>query len=235
MPPRRRRPPRPGALSSLPPLRILRSIILLQAAYYTTSLILILFTTLVLGQNFTPSLVLDWRAVRGDSTLGWIVGMCWLLTGFVTYVSTSLSTHPYLRRLPPLCQTTQNAKCTKLTSSRSVIPIIILTTQLSTALVPDFALTIHFLHLLTTSFYTRRIPTNLLWWALQAASAGLMVLLGVWVVRYREVQKVTGFGKRKVTGKVDEGDGGGGGGGQGGSYEMVQQQREADGGGDDNV
>jgi protein SYS1 len=84
MPPRRRRPPRPGALSSLPPWRILRSIVLLQASYYATSLILILFTTLVLGQSFTPSLILDWRAVRGDNTLGWIVGMCWLLTGFIT-------------------------------------------------------------------------------------------------------------------------------------------------------
>ena len=208
MPPRRRRPPRPGALSDLPPLRILRSILLLQASYYSTSLILILFTTLVLGQHFTLSLILDWRSVRGDSTLGWIVGMCWLLTGFVTSVHQpcslfSLSTHT-----------------TKTNTSLSVIPILILTTQLSTSLVPDFALTIHFLHLLTTSFYTRRLPTNLLWWTLQAASAGLMVLLGVWVVRYREVQRAAGFGKRSKAAAPSAGEGGGH------SYEMVEQRAD---------
>jgi hypothetical protein len=94
MPPRRRRPPRPSALSSLPPLRILRSILLLQASYYLTALILILFTTLVLGQRFQLSLLLDWRAVRGDTTLGWIVGMCWLLTGFVTCVHSTTCSLP---------------------------------------------------------------------------------------------------------------------------------------------
>ncbi|ETN42420.1 uncharacterized protein HMPREF1541_01575 [Cyphellophora europaea CBS 101466] len=198
MPPRRRRPPRPGALSDLPPLRILRAILLLQASYYSTSLILILFTTLVLGQGFTPSLILDWRAVRGDNTLGWVVGICWLLTGFIT-----------------------------------VIPMLILTTRLSASLVPDFALTIHFLHLLTTSFYTRRLPTNFLWWCLQASSAGLMVLLGVWVVRYREVKMIQGFGKRKPPASGAAGDGSGGGGGsRGGEYEMVEQR---DRGGDENV
>jgi protein SYS1 len=84
MPPKRRRPPRPGALSDLPPLRIARSILLLQLSYYTTATLLILFTTLVLGQRFAPALILDWRSVRADNTLGWVVGMCWVLTGFVT-------------------------------------------------------------------------------------------------------------------------------------------------------
>jgi hypothetical protein len=84
MPPKRRRPPRPGALSDLPPLRIARSILLLQLSYYTTATLLILFTTLVLGQRFAPALILDWRSVRADNTLGWVVGICWVLTGFVT-------------------------------------------------------------------------------------------------------------------------------------------------------
>lgn len=86
MPPRRRRPPRAGALSDLPPLKILRSILLLQISYYVAAFLLLLFTVVVFGQSFSVSLVFDWKAIRGDNTLGWTVGMVWLLVGFVTYV-----------------------------------------------------------------------------------------------------------------------------------------------------
>lgn len=86
MPPRRRRPPRAGALTELPPLRILRSIVLLQVAYYVEALLLLLFTVLVFGQTFSLSLVFDWTSVRGDNTLGWTVGIVWLLVGFITCV-----------------------------------------------------------------------------------------------------------------------------------------------------
>lgn len=86
MPPRRRRPPRAGALTELPPLKIIRSIILLQLAYYAIALILILFTTVVLGQAFSIGLILDWSSIRGDTTLGWTIGVVWLLTAFFTYV-----------------------------------------------------------------------------------------------------------------------------------------------------
>lgn len=58
-------------------------------------------------------------------------------------------------------------------------------------LVPDFALTLHLLHLLITSLYTRSVPTNLLWWTLQAGSAGVMISLGVWACRYRELRPIT--------------------------------------------
>jgi Integral membrane protein S linking to the trans Golgi network len=85
MPPRRRKPPRAGALTDLPPLKIIRSIFLLQLAYYATAAILILFTTLILGQKFTPALIFSWRSVRGDTTIGWTIGFTWLLTGFITY------------------------------------------------------------------------------------------------------------------------------------------------------
>jgi protein SYS1 len=61
-------------------------------------------------------------------------------------------------------------------------------------LVPDFALTIHFIHLVVTWFYTKSIPTNLLWWLLQFGSAALMVALGVWACRYRELQPMINFG-----------------------------------------
>ncbi|KIW89016.1 uncharacterized protein Z519_10501 [Cladophialophora bantiana CBS 173.52] len=154
MPPRRRKPPRAGALTELPPLKIIRSILLLQLSYYATALVLILFTTLVLGQRFSLNLIFDWNSVRGDTTVGWTVGFLWVVDGFIT-----------------------------------VIPILLLISR--SKLVPDFALTIHFIHLLITSFYTGGIPTNLLWWGLEAGSAALMITLGVWACRYREMQPIS--------------------------------------------
>ncbi|RMZ89670.1 hypothetical protein DV736_g3099, partial [Chaetothyriales sp. CBS 134916] len=176
MPPRRRRPPRAGALTELPPLRILRSILLLQLFYYAAATILIAFTVLVLGRRFDFGLIFDWRRIRGDITSGWLVGAVWLLTGFFT-----------------------------------VIPLLLLISR--SKLVPDFALTIHFMHLLITSFYTKSIPTNFLWWMLQFGSAALMVFLGVWACRYREMQPISfglgGAGKKTGTATTG-GDGGGG-------------------------
>lgn len=79
----RRRPPRPGALNDLPPTRILLKILLLQVAYYATTTFLILFTALVAGARFSFDLILDWRSVRGDTTIGWLIGGVWLLgSGF---------------------------------------------------------------------------------------------------------------------------------------------------------
>ena len=71
----------------------------------------------------------------------------------------------------------------------SVIPILLFISR--SKLVPDFALTIHFLHLLITSLYTGALPTNLLWWLLEAASAALMIVTGVWACRYREMQPIS--------------------------------------------
>lgn len=90
MPPRRRKPPRAGALTELPPLKIIRSILLLQLSYYATAFVLILFTTLVLGQKFTLGLLFDWRSVRGDNTIGWTIGFLWVIDGFITYVTSQL-------------------------------------------------------------------------------------------------------------------------------------------------
>ena len=91
MPPRRRKPPRAGALTELPPLKIIRSILLLQFFYYTTAFVLLLFTTLVLGQKFSLALIFDWNSVRGDNTVGWTVGVLWVIDGFITYVHTRVS------------------------------------------------------------------------------------------------------------------------------------------------
>jgi len=65
-------------------------------------------------------------------------------------------------------------------------------------LIPDFALTIHFIHLVVTSVYTRSLPTNLLWWSLQACSAAFMTSMGIWACQWRELRPMT-FGKPKET------------------------------------
>ncbi|KAL2186196.1 hypothetical protein L209DRAFT_754790 [Thermothelomyces heterothallicus CBS 203.75] len=78
---RRRRPPRPGALSELPPLKILSQIAALQGLYYAVALILMLFTVLIAGTKFSLDLVFGWDAVRGDTTQGWLMGFVWVLDG----------------------------------------------------------------------------------------------------------------------------------------------------------
>jgi len=92
MPPRRRRPPRAGALGELPPLKILSQIAALQALYYLSALVLMFFTTLVAGSKFSADLVLGWSAVRGDTTEGWLMGFIWVLDGgLLMYVFSFLS------------------------------------------------------------------------------------------------------------------------------------------------
>ncbi|EAQ83201.1 hypothetical protein CHGG_09605 [Chaetomium globosum CBS 148.51] len=78
---RRRRPPRPGALAELPPLKILSQIAALQALYYAVALVLMLFTVLVAGSAFSMELIFGWDAVRGDTTQGWLMGFVWILDG----------------------------------------------------------------------------------------------------------------------------------------------------------
>lgn len=150
----RRRPPPAGARTDLPPLKIVRKIFLLQLGYYVTATALILFTTLVYGRPFSFDLLLNWDAIRGDTTIGWILGLVWMLNSLL-----------------------------------SVILLLLLVSR--SKLIPDFALTIHFVHLIATSLYTHTIPANWLWWGLQTASASLMVFLGMWACRYRELQPIT--------------------------------------------
>jgi hypothetical protein len=79
---RRRRFRRNGA-EPFQPLRTLAHIALLQSIYYLSATVLILFTALVAGSSFSVDLVLSWRAVRGDTTVGWTLGVVWLLCGGV--------------------------------------------------------------------------------------------------------------------------------------------------------
>ncbi|KAI1826557.1 integral membrane protein S linking to the trans Golgi network-domain-containing protein [Xylaria intraflava] len=76
--PRRRRPPRSGAIAELPPLRILGQIAALQSIYYAVALVLMLFTSLVMGVQFSLDLVFGWASLRGDNTQGWLIGFVWL-------------------------------------------------------------------------------------------------------------------------------------------------------------
>lgn len=84
--PRRRRPPRPGAIAELPPLRILGQIAALQLVYYSVALVLMLFTSLVMGINFQLDLIFGWASLRGDNTQGWSIGFVWLCCAGAMYV-----------------------------------------------------------------------------------------------------------------------------------------------------
>ncbi|KAK4556478.1 hypothetical protein LTR86_006622 [Recurvomyces mirabilis] len=159
----RRRPPRPGALADLAPLRILTQIALLQGIYYFVACVLITFITFVAGQQPTLDRIFNWHELRGDVTTGWTLGLCWVLDALVC-----------------------------------VIPILLLIAR--SKLVPDFALTIHFVNLLTTSLYTRAIPTSIYWWLVQASSAALMTSVGIWACQWRELQPMA-FGGKSSKGK----------------------------------
>ncbi|QKX56162.1 uncharacterized protein TRUGW13939_03262 [Talaromyces rugulosus] len=152
MPPRRR-PPRPGALTELPPLKIVRKIFLLQLLYYVCATALVLFATVVAGSVFSLDLIFSWDSLRGDTTVGWMLSLVWMLNSFIC-----------------------------------VIFLLLIVSR--SKLVPDFALTIHFIHILIVFFYTHSIPRNLLWWTLQAASAALMTFVGIWVCQRRELQPI---------------------------------------------
>ncbi|KAF2201892.1 hypothetical protein GQ43DRAFT_370333 [Delitschia confertaspora ATCC 74209] len=188
--PRRRRPPRPGALADLSPTRILTQITLLQVLYYACAAILITFTALVAGKQVEVDLLLSWQSLRGDTTVGWTLGLVWLLNSLIC-----------------------------------VVFILLLIAR--SKLVPDFALTIHFIHLVVTSLYTHSLPTNLFWWILQAGSAALMTFLGMWACQWRELRPIM-FGGRKTAGNGSSEAERGGDRDERGEYEMVSMH-EAEG------
>ncbi|KAG9235319.1 integral membrane protein S linking to the trans Golgi network-domain-containing protein [Amylocarpus encephaloides] len=206
---RRRRPPRPGALTELPPLKILSQIFILQAIWYLVATGLILFTALVAGRHFSFDMVLSWQSLRGDTTVGWMLGLVWLLNSFI-----------------------------------GVLSILFFVSR--SKLVPDFAITLHFIHLVITSLYSHSIPRNWLWWALQVASAGMMTSLGVWSCQWRELRPITFGGSSAVQpasnnaveasaeqgGDEEQGYGRGRGRGRGrdgaGNYEMVGMKPETE-------
>lgn len=189
---RRRRPPRPGALADLSPTRILSQIALLQLAYYGCAAILIVFTALVAGKEVNVDLLFSWRTLRGDTTVGWTLGLVWILNSLTC-------------------------------------AIFILLLIARSKLVLDFALTVHFIHLIVTSFYSHAIPSNLFWWSLQMCSATIMTSLGVWACQWRELRPIN-FGSKMPAATLpppddEAGESRGRGRGRGrdgaGEYEMV--------------
>ncbi|ESZ97869.1 hypothetical protein SBOR_1745 [Sclerotinia borealis F-4128] len=222
---RRRRPPRAGAITELPPLKILGQIVILQVLWYVIGTALILFTALVAGRSFSLDMVLSWRSLRGDTTVGWMLGFVWLLNSFI-----------------------------------GVISLLLLVSR--SKLIPDFTLTIHFIHLLITTLYSHSLPRNWLWWALQFVSTSLMTFLGIWSCQWRELRPINfgsstnaaqnnsntvtdnsgmerdistgmeGEGDAQDTGDVEQGYGRGRGRGRGrdgaGNYEMVGMGIKAD-------
>ncbi|KAB5542676.1 integral membrane protein S linking to the trans Golgi network-domain-containing protein [Coniochaeta sp. 2T2.1] len=209
---RRRRPPRSGAISELPPLKIASQLLALQAVFYATALVLTLFASLVAGTDFSLDLVFGWQGVRGDTTTGWMAGFLWVVDGgFVLSIA-----------------------------------IVILVAR--SKLVLDFALSVHAIHLLVASLYSRQIPRNAAWWLAMAASSALGVALGVWGCRYRELRPITfgGGGGAKTqqangsaTGGSWNGDGegssggntAGGGGAEGGGVEVMRSRGLVEDGG----
>lgn len=83
-----------------------------------------------------------------------------------------------------------------LTRMHRVISLLLLVSR--SKLIIDFALTIHFLHLLFTTLYSHSLPRNWLWWALQFASASLMTSLGIWSCQWRELRPIN-FGSSSNT------------------------------------
>jgi hypothetical protein len=78
-------------------------------------------------------------------------------------------------------------------------------------LVPDFALSLHAIHLLVVTLYAGQLPRNASWWLAMAVSSGASVALGVWGCRYRELRPIT-FGGNKgqangSAGGTDNGEG----------------------------
>ncbi|KAF8449616.1 integral membrane protein S linking to the trans Golgi network-domain-containing protein [Terfezia claveryi] len=168
---KRRAPIRTRAPNSLAPLRILKQIAILQTVFYLSATLLIVFTVLVAGYTFSAGMVLgSSTSVRGDTALGLTMGLLWLLSGLVV----ALSTYHEL-----ICMCVNNSVLTMtLVLARS-------------KLVLDFALTLHFLHILTTSIYQGGVPREIGWWGLQGLSAVGMVVLGGWACRWRELRPIS--------------------------------------------
>lgn len=90
-------------------------------------------------------------------------------------------------------------------------------------LVLDFALTTHFLHLVTVSLVSGQVPRHFFWYVTMAASSAVGVALGIWGCQYRELRPVFFGGQQGGGGagagsqNTANGSAGGGGNGEGSS------------------
>lgn len=70
----------------------------------------------------------------------------------------------------------------------------------------------HLIDLVVTSLYTKAIPRNAFWWIVRASSIAVMIGLGIWGCRWRELQPMAFGGTSSIASKD---------GGEGGDYEMA--------------
>ncbi|KAK8020049.1 hypothetical protein PG990_005187 [Apiospora arundinis] len=182
--PRRRKPPRAGAIAELPPLRLLSQIVAIQGIFYATALILFLFTGLVAGTGFHLDLVFGWASLRGDTTQGFVYAFVWLCCA-------------------------------------AVVAVALVAVVSRSKLVPDFAVTLHFIHLCVVTLFTGFLPRNMMWWATMLCSTAAVTVMGVWGCQWRELRPMYNFG----------GNGGRGTGGGGTTTENGHTGGDPDGGG----
>ena len=196
---RRRRPPRPGALAELPPLKLLSQIAALQGLYYAGALVLMLFTALVAGTKFSLDFVFGWETVRGDTTQGWLMGFIWVLNGGLLMCVSQLL-------LFSLCVNETDSFYNR------AVAIVILVGR--SKLVLDFAISLHAIHLVVVTLYTGQLPRHMAWWVTMAGASAVSVALATWGCRYRQLQPIS-FGGNGAT--TAGGENGGNAGGEGGA------------------
>jgi hypothetical protein len=92
--------------------------------------------------------------------------------------------------------------CWVLTAPISAVMFMVLIAR--SKLVPDFALTTLLIDLIVTSLYTKAVPRNLFWWLVRASSAAIMIALGIWSCRYRELQPMAFGGSAPATTKSSD-------------------------------
>jgi hypothetical protein len=54
----------------------------------------------------------------------------------------------------------------------------------------DFVVTLHFIHLICTAYYSGHVPTTVFWWALNLASCCVMSISGEWACMRRELEPI---------------------------------------------
>lgn len=212
MPKRPRRIRRPAA-NSFQPLQTFIQILALQGLYYAIATALILFSALVAGHSFSLDLVFSSRSVQADNTVGWTLGIVWLLCSMFMLV-------PILAPPPFTWRDADRPRY------RVIAQVLV---HARSKLVLDFSLTLHFLHLVIISLHDHEIPRSWLWWGLQATSTTLMVSVGTWACRWRELRPIP-FGGNGPARGVGEGSSSNtrGAGDGGGNYEMVQMKGDGE-------
>lgn len=72
----------------------------------------------------------------------------------------------------------------------------------------DFTTTLHFLHLVITTIYSRHFPTSILWWICHIISLIMMAIGGEWLCIRREMQPIALANAESNGGRSTRGSGG---------------------------